>query len=83
MSAQPPAQPPVLDAAQFQQLLAALKPQPAATFALMTAQANPNQTINYTSSSGSKVWNEAITPLTFKFNIEAKEVNAFCESLME
>jgi hypothetical protein len=72
-----------LDSAQFQQLLAAVTPQPAAAFALMPGQANPNQTIDYTSSSGIKVWNEAIAPLTFEFNIEAKEVNAFCESLME
>jgi hypothetical protein len=78
------AQPPALDAAQFQQLLAAVAPQPAAAaFALMPGQADPNQTINYTSSSGIKVWNEAIAPLTFEFNIEAKEVNTFCESLME
>jgi hypothetical protein len=49
----------------------------------MPGQANPNQMIDYTSSSGIKVWNEAITPLTFQFNIEAKEVNTFCESLME
>jgi hypothetical protein len=49
----------------------------------MPGQANPNQTINYTSSSGIKVWNEAIAPLTFEFNIEANEVNAFCENLME
>ena len=78
------AQPPALDAAQFQQLLAAVAPQPAAAaFALTPGQANPNQTIDYTSSSGIKVWNEAIAPLTFEFNIEAKEVNAFCESLME
>jgi hypothetical protein len=49
----------------------------------MPGQANPNQMIDYTSSSGIKVWNEAIAPLTFQFNIEAKEVNTFCESLME
>jgi hypothetical protein len=77
------AQPPALDAAQFQQLLAALAPQTAAAFALTPGHANPNQTIDYTSSSGIKVWNEAVAPLTFQFNIEAKEVNAFCESLME
>jgi hypothetical protein len=77
------AQPPALDAAQFQQLLTALAPQPAGAFALMPGQTNPKQMINYTSSSGIKVWNEAIAPLTFEFNIEAKEVDAFCQSLME
>ena len=48
MAAQPPAQPPVMDAAQFQQPLSApLTPQPAqaAAFTLTPGQVNPNQMI--------------------------------------
>jgi len=64
-----------MDAAQLQQLLnqmqaglAPLAPQPPqpGAFALTPGQANPNQPLDYTTSSGIKIWNEATAPLPFK-----------------
>jgi hypothetical protein len=37
--------------------------------------------LDYSTSSRIKIWNEASTPLPFKFNIKGKEVNTFCEAL--
>jgi hypothetical protein len=73
-----------MDPAQLQQLLDAVNaPRPAGDFALTPGQANPGTTIDYTTSSGIKVWAEATAPLAFKFSAESKEVYAFCEKLME
>lgn len=82
-----------MDAAQFQQLLQQLQQglaplanppqQPQAAFALTPGRANPAQPINYTTTVGSKIYEQATEALPFKFNAEAKEVNAFREKLME
>jgi hypothetical protein len=39
--------------------------------------------LDYTTSSGIKIWHEATAPLTFKFNVEGKEVNTFFEALAQ
>lgn len=82
-----------MDANQFQQLmqqlqqglapLAAQPQQQPVAFALTPGQANPNQPIDYTTTVGNKIWEHATESLPFKFNAEAKEVNAFREKLME
>lgn len=80
-----------MDAAQLQQLIDQInaglaplaQPHPAGAFALTPGQANPNLPLDYTTSSGIKIWNEATAPLPFKFNVEGKDVNAFCEKLLE
>jgi hypothetical protein len=73
-----------MDAAQLQQLINAVNaPRPAGAFAITPGQANPGQTIDYSTSSGIKVWAEATESLPFKFSAEGKEVNAFCEQLMK
>jgi len=82
-----------MDAAQFQQLMQQMQqglaplaappqPFPAGAFALTPGQANPANPIDYTTSSGIKVWIESTAPLTFKFSALGKEVNTFCEQLM-
>jgi len=85
-----------MDEAQFQQLLNAVLaaqanvqpappvppvPPPAAPFALTPGQANPTQPLDYTSTIGIKIWNEATASLPLKFNVEGKEVNQFCRDL--
>ena len=64
-----------------QQAPAVLPAQP--TFLRTPGQANLNQLLDYTSSAGIKVWQEAMAPLSFKFGVEGSKVNQFCEKLME
>ena len=59
-----------MDAAQLQQLIDQInaglaplaQPQQAGAFTLTPGQANPNQPLDYTTSSGIKIWNEATAP---------------------
>ena len=46
-------------------------------------QANANRFINYTTSTGIKLWQEATAPLPNKFSAEGQDTNQFCESLLE
>jgi hypothetical protein len=70
---------------QLQQLLMAVTINglqcPASAYALTPGHINPTNPLDYSTSSGIKIWNEASAPLPFKFNIEGKEVNTFCETL--
>jgi len=71
---------------QLQQLLAAVTDglqRPAGAYALTPGQVDPTNPLDYSTSSGIKIWNEASAPLPFKFNVEGKEVNTFCEALSE
>jgi hypothetical protein len=71
---------------QLQQLLAAVTDglqRPAGAYALTPGQVDPTNLLDYSTSSGIKIWNEASAPLPFKFNVEGKEVNTFCEALSE
>jgi len=71
---------------QLQQLLAAVTDglqHPAGAYALTPGQVDPTNPLDYSTSSGIKIWNEASAPLPFKFNVEGKEVNTFCEALSE
>ena len=84
--------------AQFQALIQAVRPpdppQPAPppvqvaqnqgpAFALTPGQANANQFIDYTTSTGIKLWQEATASLPNKFTAEGQDANQFCESLLE
>jgi hypothetical protein len=71
---------------QLQQLLAAVTDglqHPAGAYALTPGQVNPTNPLDYSTSSRIKIWNKASAPLPFKFNVEGKEVNTFCEALSE
>ena len=71
---------------QLQQLLTAVTDglqRPAGAYALTPGQVDPTNPLDYSTSSGIKIWNEASAPLPFKFNVEGKEVNTFCEALSE
>ena len=75
-----------MDAQQLQQLLTAVATglqRPAGAFALAPGQVDPTNALDYTTSSGIKIWHEATAPLTFKFNVKGKEVNTFCEALAQ
>lgn len=52
-------------------------------FALTPGQTNPGQFIDYSSSTGMKLWNEATASLPNKFSADGKEVNKFSEAMME
>jgi hypothetical protein len=71
---------------QLQQLLMAVidgLQHPASAYALTPGQVDPMNPLDYSTSSGIKIWNEASAPLPFKFNVKGKEVNTFCEALSE
>ena len=54
------------------------------SFALTPGQANTNCFIDYTiSSTGIKLWQEAIALLTNKFSAKGQDTNQFCELLLE
>ena len=53
------------------------------SFALTPGQANANRFIDYTSSTGIKLWQEATASLPNKFSAEGQDANQFCESLLE
>ena len=53
------------------------------SFALTPGQANTNRFIDYTSSTGIKLWQEATASLPNKFSAEGQDANQFCESLLE
>jgi hypothetical protein len=75
-----------MDAQQLQQLLTAVTTGltcPAGAFALAPGQVDPTNALDYTMSSGIKIWHEATAPLSFKCNIDGKEVNTFCEALAQ
>jgi hypothetical protein len=80
-----------MDQGQFQQLLQQLQqglqplaqPRPAGAFALTPGQTNAANPIDYTTSTGIKLWQEATAALTFQFSAESREVNQFCEKLSE
>jgi hypothetical protein len=50
-------------------------------FALSPGQFHAAQLIDYSTSTGIKVWNEATAALNFNFSAQANEVNKFCERL--
>jgi hypothetical protein len=51
---------------------------------LAPGQVNPTNALDYTMFSGIKIWHEVTAPLSFKFNVEGKEVlNTFCEALAQ
>ena len=67
-----------MDAQQLQQLLTAVATglqRPAGAFALAPGQVDPTNALDYTTSSGIKIWHEATAPILFKFNVKGKEVN--------
>ena len=77
---------------QFQQMMATLAagltllvPQAAqhVAFALPPGQANMGQPIDYESTVGIKIWQEATHPLSLCFLCEAKEVNPFAKNLLK
>jgi hypothetical protein len=76
-----------MDDQQLQQLLTAIPTglqHPAGAFALAPGQVNPTNALDYTMFSGIKIWHEVTAPLSFKFNVEGKEVlNTFCEALAQ
>ena len=81
-----------MDQGQFDQFLDALQqglvplehpPQPAVAFMLSPGQANTGQLIDYESTVGIKIWQEATTPLSFQFLCKAWEVNSFSEKLLK
>jgi hypothetical protein len=76
-----------MDDQQLQQLLTAIPTglqHPAGAFALAPGQVNPTNALDYTMFSGMKIWHEVTAPLSFKFNVEGKEVlNTFCEALAQ
>lgn len=49
----------------------------------MPGQVNSNQFIDYTTSTGIKLWQEASASLPNKFIAEGQDANQFCESLLE
>lgn len=53
----------------------------AVPFALMPAQINPDDIIDYSSSSGKKLWKSATEPLEDRFDAEAKDVNLFIKQV--
>ena len=82
-----------LTAAQFQALLRAVQsntpPQPnpppaqavaqaqGPSFALTPGQAHANRYIDYMTSTGIKIWQEATSPLPNKFSAEGQDINQF------
>ena len=50
-------------------------------FALTPAQANPNTFIDYTTSTGIKLFQSATETLSIKFDGNADTVDLFCEQL--
>ena len=73
--------------AQLQAGLALLAPQPeqprVITFALMPGHTNTWSPVDYESSTGIKMWNEATEPLKFTFSANASKVNALSKKLLE
>jgi hypothetical protein len=57
--------------------------QPVPMLSLLPGQVDPMNPLDYSTSSRIKIWYESSAPLPFKFNIEGKEVNTFCEALSE
>jgi hypothetical protein len=63
---------------QLQKLLTAITTGlqwPTGAFALAPGLVDPTNTLDYTTLIGIKIWHEATAPLSFKFNVEGKEVN--------
>ena len=56
--------------------------QPQPVFALSPAQVNPNQSIDYSTTDGKKIFKIGTEPLPYKFDVEGKNVNMFTEALL-
>ena len=52
-------------------------------FALILAQANASNVIDYTTPTEVKIYNSAIAELPSKFNYKSKSVNMLCEKLID
>ena len=61
----------------------AQQPPPPTQFARSPGQSNPGNLIDYTTTTGFKLWTESIAPLATKFTAEGKDVNAFAEAIVE
>ena len=83
-----------MDMAQFWHLLQAVRPpQPpkhaqtapplGPSFVLTSGQANANQLIDHTSTTGIKLWQEVSASLPNQLSTEVQDTNQFCESLLE
>ena len=82
-----------LTVAQFHALLQEVQPNPppaqavaqaqGPSFAVTPGQVHANRYIDYTTSTGIKLWQEVTSPLPNKFSAEGQDANKFCKSLFE